>query len=551
MTKFVGKFNVRTLFLFILLYCLRMKKIILISVSLVWAMSLFAENITREQADAIVLERMSQETLPYIIHAKEGIQSKMNITTMNREELELDYSCWVYYVSYPSANCCLGRYLIVNESNGNLLEVNAKGDTGPEDLAEWREKYNGQSNCDQDVIISAEEYEHAPNDPFTIIDVKIVDDCLKIQFGASGCSANSWVVKLIDLGVVAESLPCQRTLRLSLDNREVCAAAFTKEVSFNIKDLQIQGDNKVLLIISGKSILYEYKSEEIAPLTSTMWASVDHLPMGDLKFNRIYVINTFEELKQHPYFFQDGMAIPDLTTKSIVVNYFNGCVFCDVKSAFSAGNDYNWNIAYYANPTIMCFRAESFIAYTFADKIPDNSTIVLNNKIVNCTNEPMTNGNVLMLKVDYLTDTFEGGYEFTFDNVPNSFTIRREYKSPGDFGYVKFFYYETGDILFHGSIIWDGEGQIHFPENLLSVAEFDAVHSENLVIPKNGFENIMAEFQPNNVDYEPIWGRVQNLVKVREYLKANPEQKVKIFLYTPCVGGGNPEHWDWILFLKK
>jgi len=115
-----------------------MKKILLlIAVPFVFLLALSAQ-ITQEQADAIVLERLNQETLPYIIHAKEGIQSEMTITTMNGETLELDYSCWVYYVSYPSVNCCLGRYLIVNESNGNLLELKATNDATPEDLNMWR-----------------------------------------------------------------------------------------------------------------------------------------------------------------------------------------------------------------------------------------------------------------------------------------------------------------------------------------------------------------------------------------------------------------------------
>ena len=118
-------------------------------------------------------------------------------------------------------------------------------------------RYN-QSSCDQNVIISADEYKNAPNHPVSIIDMKIEGNCLKIKFGTSGCSGNNWNVKLIDSGIIAESLPVQRTLKLSLNNREMCAAYFTKEMSFNIKDLQVRGNNSVQLNISGKSILYEY-----------------------------------------------------------------------------------------------------------------------------------------------------------------------------------------------------------------------------------------------------------------------------------------------------
>jgi len=115
-----------------------------------------------------------------------------------------------------------------------------------------------QQNCDQDVIISETEYANAPNSPFTIISMQILDNCLKIKFGASGCSGSTWVVKLIDEGTLAYTYPASRTLRLSLDNQEMCDAYFGKEISFNIEDLQVQNENRLMLNISGNFILYEY-----------------------------------------------------------------------------------------------------------------------------------------------------------------------------------------------------------------------------------------------------------------------------------------------------
>lgn len=117
---------------------------------------------------------------------------------------------------------------------------------------------NPQSDCDQNVIISPTEYQNAPNDPFSITEMTITGNCLKIKFAASGCDGNTWIVKLFDSGNVAESYPCQRTLRLSLDNKEECTAIPSKEISFDIKDLQIVGNDKVILYVSGKEILYEY-----------------------------------------------------------------------------------------------------------------------------------------------------------------------------------------------------------------------------------------------------------------------------------------------------
>jgi len=114
---------------------MKIKIIILIIVQTFFLPALFAQ-ITQEEADSIVLERLNKETQSYTVYAKEDVQKEMIITSAAGEMLELDYSCWVYYIRYKANQ---GRYLIVNKSNGNLLEVNAKSGAEPENLAEWRE----------------------------------------------------------------------------------------------------------------------------------------------------------------------------------------------------------------------------------------------------------------------------------------------------------------------------------------------------------------------------------------------------------------------------
>jgi len=119
-----------------------------------------------------------------------------------------------------------------------------------------------------------------------------------------------------------------------------------------------------------------------------------------------------------------------------------------------------------------------------------------------------TANKVLLLKVDFLTNTFEGG------------------------------------------IIWAGRGIINQPQNILPASQFDTVTTADIVNPTAGFENI---FNLNNTvfDYALVWSSVQRLVKVREYLNANPNATVKLFLYTPSVGAGNPADWGWIIFMKN
>lgn len=118
--------------------------------------------------------------------------------------------------------------------------------------------FSSQSDCDQNVIISETEYRDAISDPFSITKIEIIENCLNITFSASGCDGSTWEIKLIDSRLVVESNPCQRSLKLILQNKEICTAVPSKEISFNIEDLQIEGNDKTTLNISGEMITYEY-----------------------------------------------------------------------------------------------------------------------------------------------------------------------------------------------------------------------------------------------------------------------------------------------------
>ena len=116
-----------------------------------------------------------------------------------------------------------------------------------------------KESCDEEVIISRYEYDNAPNDQLSIISVEIVDNCLKINFGSSGCDGSTWELKLIDSGDIMESLPPQRTIRLSLKNDELCLAYFTKEVIFDISALKLEGNSVILNIDNYEDqVIYEY-----------------------------------------------------------------------------------------------------------------------------------------------------------------------------------------------------------------------------------------------------------------------------------------------------
>lgn len=119
------------------------------------------------------------------------------------------------------------------------------------------------SGSSQDVIISPEEYENAIQSSLFIDSISLSGNYLNIRFYASGCSGDSWIVKLIDSGVVLESDPCRRNLILSLENNEMCEAYIGKEVSFNIRELRIPGTQGVVLNITPGNHVFHISGDTI------------------------------------------------------------------------------------------------------------------------------------------------------------------------------------------------------------------------------------------------------------------------------------------------
>ncbi len=114
--------------------------------------------------------------------------------------------------------------------------------------------------CGPAVIINNEAYNGTETNPNIIKNVTLSGNCLTVTVTASGCSGESWVVKLIDAGAIAKSLPPQRSLKISLDNKELCLAVFTRSYSFDISALKVNGYNKLTLNIDGykQALTYSY-----------------------------------------------------------------------------------------------------------------------------------------------------------------------------------------------------------------------------------------------------------------------------------------------------
>ncbi|WP_445712256.1 hypothetical protein [Flavobacterium sp.] len=114
-------------------------------------------------------------------------------------------------------------------------------------------------SCNMTTVISSQQYANEPSGELTINHLEINGDCLKINFSSNGCNGDTWVVKLIDSEEILESNPAQRELRLSLKNDEDCGVSITKELTFDISNLQLEGNQVVLNILNpNHRILYEY-----------------------------------------------------------------------------------------------------------------------------------------------------------------------------------------------------------------------------------------------------------------------------------------------------
>lgn len=112
--------------------------------------------------------------------------------------------------------------------------------------------------CGVEIQIDNSAYMEA--DSHLIEEFVINDDCITLTVADSGCDSGNWVMTLIDSGNIAESMPPQRFLKLALVNDEVCLAFLTKQETFDLTPLKVEGLNEVILNIDGltESITYYY-----------------------------------------------------------------------------------------------------------------------------------------------------------------------------------------------------------------------------------------------------------------------------------------------------
>lgn len=116
-----------------------------------------------------------------------------------------------------------------------------------------------ESLCDEITIVDHDRYNNTESKGFLIKSVELTGDCLEVKIESAGCDSDSWEVDLIDSSGIAESLPVQRFLRISLDNTGDCLAMVIKTYTFDLRPIRT-GDDVVLLNLAlwEELIPYEY-----------------------------------------------------------------------------------------------------------------------------------------------------------------------------------------------------------------------------------------------------------------------------------------------------
>jgi hypothetical protein len=157
---------------------------------------------------------------------------------------------------------------------------------------------------------------------------------------------------------------------------------------------------------------------------------------------------------------------------------------------------------------------------------------------------------ILLLQVDYTSYEFEQGTELFLhadysdaDTIP----IGVDYEPPGDFGNIRLFYEPGNEWIFNGSIVWAGTGHLKFPKWFYYPSQFATLE---VPVEKPANDDFQIIFPEEGLEYplDSIWNAVNHLSIVSRYLKSG--KKLGIFRYTPSVGLGDPNEWNWYVIMN-
>ena len=161
---------------------------------------------------------------------------------------------------------------------------------------------------------------------------------------------------------------------------------------------------------------------------------------------------------------------------------------------------------------------------------------------------------ILISKVDYQTFQYKGFYALNVSGKTNDgelIPIISEYQAPCDFGFIKLYYRNTGNLLVDGTIVWNGCGQLAFPE------PFRAGLPVKEAIPFPGTEHFARLGEDgqytetvNEWEMKHIWQSVSYQKEFQHYF-GNATKKAAVYLYAPSVGLFDPYEAYYLVFVEQ
>lgn len=169
-------------------------------------------------------------------------------------------------------------------------------------------------------------------------------------------------------------------------------------------------------------------------------------------------------------------------------------------------------------------------------------------------NESDLNKHILISKVDYQTFQYKGFYALNVSGKTNDgelIPIISEYQAPCDFGFIKLYYRDKTNLLMDGTIVWNGCGQLAFPE------PFRAGLPVKEAIPFPGIEHFARLGEDgqytetvNEWEMKHIWQSVSYQKEFQHYF-GNSTKKVAVYLYAPSIGLFDPYEAYYLVFVEQ
>ena len=182
---------------------------------------------------------------------------------------------------------------------------------------------------------------------------------------------------------------------------------------------------------------------------------------------------------------------------------------------------------------------------------------------VNLTEEYLGK-DILIAKVDYMTFEY-GGFCSTNvtnkQNEGNEIPFFGDYMSPSDGGYVKLYYRDESNLLMYGTIIWNGCGELIYPNAFVKGGNVDTYVPEytmkrSLLFPSDRISyidadgNYVQDVDESDNDLGYIWQTLSAQEEFMSYYEQTAK-KVAVFLYAPSVGVGDPYEWYYMVFVER